>query len=53
MKITVETLVKAELNAVWAAWSNPEDIKRWNAASDDWHPARRGEGEAQISVARL
>lgn len=37
MKITVESLVKADLDAVWAAWNNPEDIKRWNAASDDWH----------------
>jgi uncharacterized protein YndB with AHSA1/START domain len=37
MKITVETLVKADLNKVWRAWNNPEDIKRWNAASDDWH----------------
>ena len=37
MKITVETRVKADLNAVWAAWNNPRDIKRWNAASDDWH----------------
>jgi uncharacterized protein YndB with AHSA1/START domain len=36
-KITVESLVKADLNAVWTAWSNPEDIKQWNAASDDWH----------------
>lgn len=37
MKITVESLVKAERNAVWRAWNNPEDIKQWNAASDDWH----------------
>ena len=37
MKITVESVVKADLNRVWAAWNNPEDIKRWNAASDDWH----------------
>lgn len=37
MKITVETLVKADLAKVWSAWNNPEDIKRWNAASDDWH----------------
>jgi len=36
-KITIETLVKADLNTVWAAWNNPEDIKQWNAASDDWH----------------
>ena len=37
MKITVETGVKAALNAVWDAWNNPEDIRRWNAASEDWH----------------
>jgi uncharacterized protein YndB with AHSA1/START domain len=37
MKITVDTLVKADLNKVWRAWNKPEDIKRWNAASDDWH----------------
>ena len=40
MKITVETLVKADLDAVWAAWNNPEDIKRWNTASEDWHTTR-------------
>jgi uncharacterized protein YndB with AHSA1/START domain len=37
MNITIETLVKADLNTVWAAWNNPDDIKQWNAASDDWH----------------
>ena len=37
MKITVETAVKADVDQVWSAWNNPEDIKRWNAASDDWH----------------
>ena len=40
MKITVETIVKADLNKVWGAWNNPEDIKQWNAASDDWHTPR-------------
>lgn len=40
MKITVETFVKADLQAVWEAWTNPEDIVRWNAASDDWHTTR-------------
>jgi uncharacterized protein YndB with AHSA1/START domain len=40
MKITVETRVKADVDAVWEAWNNPEDIKRWNAASDDWHTTR-------------
>ncbi len=37
MKITVETTVAAPIEEVWAAWNNPEDIKQWNAASDDWH----------------
>lgn len=37
MKITVETTVEAPLDAVWRAWTTPDDIVRWNAASDDWH----------------
>ena len=37
MKITVETLVKAPIDTVWRAWTTPEDIKQWNAASADWH----------------
>lgn len=37
MKIIIEKLVNADLDAVWGAWNNPEDIKQWNAASDDWH----------------
>lgn len=37
MKITVETTVRSDLATVWAAWTSPEDIEQWNAASDDWH----------------
>lgn len=37
MKITVETFVKSQLDTVWGAWNSSEDIKQWNAASDDWH----------------
>lgn len=40
MKITVETAVKAPLSRVWDAWSNPDDIRQWNAASGDWHTPR-------------
>jgi uncharacterized protein YndB with AHSA1/START domain len=40
MKITVETVVNAKVNQVWDAWSNPSDIKQWNAAQDDWHTTR-------------
>lgn len=37
MKITVETTVAAPIERVWQAYTMPEDIKQWNAASDDWH----------------
>jgi uncharacterized protein YndB with AHSA1/START domain len=40
MKITVETNVHAPIAKVWAAYTNPEDIKQWNAASDDGHTTR-------------
>lgn len=37
MKITVQAVVKAGLEKVWSAWNDPEDIRQWNAASEDWH----------------
>lgn len=37
MKIAIETTVRAPLEAVWKAWTTPDDIVQWNAASDDWH----------------
>jgi len=40
MKITVETVVKAPLNQIWSAWSNPEDIVQWNSPHESWHTTR-------------
>jgi uncharacterized protein YndB with AHSA1/START domain len=40
MQITVETTVRAPIEAVWRAWTTPDDICRWNSASDDWHTTR-------------
>lgn len=40
MKITVETIVKAPVAKVWSAYTTSDDIKRWNAASDDWHTTK-------------
>jgi uncharacterized protein YndB with AHSA1/START domain len=40
MKIIVEKLVNAPIEVVWHAWTTPEDIKQWNAASDDWHTTK-------------
>jgi uncharacterized protein YndB with AHSA1/START domain len=37
MKITVEVIVKAPVAKVWNAYTEPDDIKQWNTASDDWH----------------
>jgi uncharacterized protein YndB with AHSA1/START domain len=37
MKISVATTVAAPIEEVWRAYTTPEDIKQWNAASDDWH----------------
>lgn len=35
--ITVETTIEAPLEIVWKAWTTPEDIVKWNNASDDWY----------------
>ncbi len=40
MKITIQAVVRAERQAVWNAWNDPDAIKKWNAASDDWHTTR-------------
>lgn len=37
MKITVSTIISAPLAEVWHAYTTPDDIKVWNAASSDWH----------------
>ena len=37
MKIIVSTVVAAPIQDVWLAYTTPEDIKAWNAASADWH----------------
>ena len=39
-KITVEARIAAPIAEVWRAWSTPEDIRQWNAASDDWHTTK-------------
>lgn len=40
MKITIETVVAAPVADVWRAWTTPQDIMQWNAASDDWHTTK-------------
>jgi len=38
--IVVEATVHAPVAKVWEAYTSPEAIVKWNAASDDWHTTR-------------
>ena len=35
--VTISALVDAPIDTVWKLWIDPEYIKQWNHASDDWH----------------
>lgn len=35
--ITIKTTVNAPVETVWKYWTEPEHIKKWNNASEDWH----------------
>jgi uncharacterized protein YndB with AHSA1/START domain len=45
--ITIETTVHAPIEKVWAYWTDPQHVKRWNNASDDWHTTR-AENDLQV-----
>jgi uncharacterized protein YndB with AHSA1/START domain len=38
--VQVQTTIKAPIDKVWKNWTTPEDIVKWNSASDDWHTTR-------------
>jgi uncharacterized protein YndB with AHSA1/START domain len=38
--ISVQTEVNAPIDRVWKFWTNPDDIVKWNNASDDWYTPR-------------
>ena len=40
MKITIDADVAAPIADVWRIYTTPDDIKQWNAASDDWHTTK-------------
>lgn len=40
MKLTVETLARTDLQTAWDAYSNPDDITRWNSPDPSWHSPR-------------
>lgn len=35
--ITIQTNINAPVEKVWEIWTQPEHIKKWCNASDDWH----------------
>lgn len=37
MRITMDVTVKAPLEMVWEAWTNPSIIQQWNASSREWY----------------
>lgn len=39
-KITVTAVINAPVEKVWEKWTNPNDICKWNNASEDWHTSR-------------
>ncbi len=36
MRIDLEAKARAPLDKVWSAWTDPEAIKEWNFATEDW-----------------
>lgn len=39
-KITIKTIINAPVEKVWTYWTEPEHIKKWNNASEDWHTTK-------------
>ena len=39
-QIAVEINIDAPVARIWDAYTTPEDIKQWNAASADWHTTK-------------
>ncbi len=39
-KITISVIVNASIETAWNTWTNPNDIIRWNTASDGWHTTK-------------
>jgi uncharacterized protein YndB with AHSA1/START domain len=35
--ISIQATIDAPVEMVWKTWTTPQDIMKWNSASDDWH----------------
>jgi len=38
--IAVKATINVPVERAWKCWTRPEDIVKWNHASDDWHSPR-------------
>ncbi len=38
--ITVKVVINEPVEKVWACWTEPDNIVKWNFASEDWHCPR-------------
>jgi uncharacterized protein YndB with AHSA1/START domain len=38
--ITVQAIINAPIEKVWKCWTTPDDIIKWNNASDDWNTTK-------------
>ncbi|WNR44074.1 SRPBCC family protein [Paenibacillus roseipurpureus] len=47
VRVTVEATVQAPVDRVWAYWTEPAHITKWNQASEDWH-APFAENDLQV-----
>lgn len=45
--ITIETTIHKDIDTVWEYWNNPEHIKGWAFASDDWE-APHAENDLEV-----
>jgi uncharacterized protein YndB with AHSA1/START domain len=45
--ITIQATVKAPIEKIWSAWSEPKHITTWCTASDDWH-APKAENDLRV-----
>ncbi|MBP2000003.1 uncharacterized protein YndB with AHSA1/START domain [Paenibacillus shirakamiensis] len=46
-KVTVQAVIQAPVEKVWAYWTEPDHIMKWNQPSEDWH-APRAENDLRV-----
>jgi uncharacterized protein YndB with AHSA1/START domain len=42
ISVPIQAKIDAPDEVVWKKWVTPEDIQKWNNASEDWHTTKAG-----------